>query len=142
MEIYAHDHGIGGLVMPDELSKIICDYARPNEGFKDQQTYFYTQYVSTEKPEVGRYITIYDCGMTFLVQQQSYSPYSKTLLHNGIYRGFWSRYCITYWDEYENEINLIFKDCMTSKKQIQKVISRIQTRHNDYADFLALLGET
>lgn len=28
MEIYAKDHGIGGLVMPEELSKIICDYAR------------------------------------------------------------------------------------------------------------------
>jgi hypothetical protein len=28
MEIYAHDHGIAGLVMPEELSKIICDYAR------------------------------------------------------------------------------------------------------------------
>ncbi len=28
MEIFAKDHGIGGLVMPEELSKIICDFAR------------------------------------------------------------------------------------------------------------------
>tara|TARA_B100001094_G_C18182922_1_gene801977 strand:- start:42 stop:602 length:561 start_codon:yes stop_codon:yes gene_type:complete len=28
MEIYAKDYGIGGLVMPEELSKVICDYAR------------------------------------------------------------------------------------------------------------------
>ena len=28
MEIYAQDTGINGLVMPEELSKIICDYAR------------------------------------------------------------------------------------------------------------------
>ena len=39
MEIYAKDYGIRGLVMPEELSKIICDYARPSKKFRPHTLY-------------------------------------------------------------------------------------------------------
>ena len=130
MEIYATDHGIGGLVMPEELSKIICDYARPQGGFKEGVEYFYQ-----EGDNVGCYITLvriddpYPNGTQFCSVKYSrwylYGEDAKKY-QGQFFATYHSPYRISFFGKYEDENLAIFSNCTTCEKKIQKAINTMK----------------